>query len=286
MLGGITLHTLWDIFIGVILGMVEGLTEFAPVSSTGHMILVGHLLGFENTARATTFEVVIQLGSILAVAVVFWDRVVHMVNFPYQWKLIKAEWEGTTEVPTLNLLHIIIGMIPAVIVGGLFSSYIKTHLFSAKTVVVGLVIGGILMIIAEAFRKSRPKTTDVDQVTYKQAFIIGVFQCLALWPGFSRSGSTISGGLLAGMNHKASSEYTFLLAFPMMIAATGKDLLDNMKYLHVGDLPLFIIGFISAFGFALLSIRFFLNIIAKYKLTPFAIYRFVVALIFGFILFA
>ena len=151
----------------------------------------------------------------------------------------------------LNWLHILLGMIPAVFVGGLFHDYIKEHFFSATTVVWALVAGGVLMIIAEAFRKARPDTVNLDQVTYKQAFIVGLFQCLALWSGFSRSGSTISGGLLVGMNHKTASEFTFILAVPMMVAATGKDLLESWSYLSVADLPLFITGFLTAFVVAL-----------------------------------
>jgi undecaprenyl-diphosphatase len=266
--------------------MVEGLTEFAPVSSTGHMILVGDLLGFKGQI-ASTFEVVVQLGSISAVVFVFRQRILNVLNLPEQWKLIKDQWHGVKRdsEPRLNLLHIIVGMIPAVILGATLSHLIKTYLFSTSTVIIGLVAGGILMIIAEAFRMSRPVTTHVDQITYKQAFIVGLFQCLALWPGFSRSGSTISGGLLGGMNHRAASEYTFILAIPMMIAATGKDLLDNMSALQLSDAPLFIVGLLSAFGFALFAIRFFLNLISKVKLTPFAYYRFVVAIIFSLVLY-
>jgi undecaprenyl-diphosphatase len=272
-----------DILIGLILGAVEGLTEFAPVSSTGHMILVGHLLGFEGTVRATTFEVVVQLGSILAAVVVFWKRLLSLVG------LYKIEDEETGDFENgqrssgnrLNWLHILLGMIPAVIVGGLFHDYIKTHLFTAATVLSALVAGGILMIVAEAFRKARPTAKSLDQITYKQAFIVGLFQCLALWPGFSRSGSTISGGLLAGMNHKTASEFTFILAVPMMVAASAKDLMDNWQYLSIHDLPLFITGFITAFVVALLAIRYFLRLIENVKLTPFAIYRFVLAVLYG-----
>ncbi len=272
-----------DILIGFILGMVEGLTEFAPVSSTGHMILVGHLLGFEGTVRATTFEVVVQLGSILAVVVVFWKRLLSLVGL-YQIETTSHPEEGRSgrnRKNHLNGLHILLGMIPAVLVGGLLHDYIKKHLFSPTTVLWALVAGGVLMILAEAFRKARPDTETLDQVTYKQAFIVGLFQCFALWSGFSRSGSTISGGLLVGMNHKTASEFTFILAVPMMVAATGKDLLDNWSYLSIADLPLFATGFITAFVVALLAIRYFLKLIANVKLTPFAIYRFILAALYG-----
>jgi undecaprenyl-diphosphatase len=268
-----------DIIIGLILGMVEGLTEFAPVSSTGHMILVGHLLGFQGTDRASTFEVVVQLGSILAVVVVFWKRILNIVG------LYKLPEEGTDgQKGHLNALHILCGMIPAVIVGGLFHDYIKQNLFTAKTVLIGLVAGGVIMIIAEVFRRARPKATSLDQVTYGQAFTVGLFQCLALWPGFSRSGSTISGGLLVGMNHKTASEFTFILAVPMMVAASAKDLYDSWNMLSVHDLPLFITGFVTAFVVAMLAIKYFLKLIDKVKLTPFALYRFAVAVVYGLLL--
>jgi undecaprenyl-diphosphatase len=271
-----------DILIGLILGMVEGLTEFAPVSSTGHMILVGHLLGFEGTPRASTFEVVIQLGSILAAAVVFWKRLLSLVGL---YKLEEEDFEDPAvvtpaETGHLNWKHILLGMLPAVVVGGLFHDYIKEKLFTASTVVWALIGGAILMLIAEGFRKPRPVTKTLDQVTYRQAFLVGCFQCLALWPGFSRSGSTISGGLLLGMNHRTASEFTFILAVPMMLAASAKDLLDNWSNLHASDLPLFITGFVTAFVVALLAIRYFLHLINKIKLVPFAVYRIVLAIVF------
>jgi len=263
-----------DLIIALILGIVEGLTEFAPVSSTGHLILVGHLLGFEGTTRATTFEVVIQLGSILAVVVVFWRRLLNIVG-------ISKSLETTIpEKSHLNILHIFIGILPFMIGGLLLHDFIKHVLFSPKTVVIGLVAGGILMIIAELLHKNRSNTLDLDSVSYKQALYMGLFQCLALVPGFSRMGSTLSGGLLVGMNHKTASEFSFIMAVPIMIAASGKDLFESWGNLNIGDLPLFITGFLTAFIVALLAIKFFLKLISRIKLIPFAIYRFLLALAF------
>lgn len=156
-----------DWLIGLIMGAVEGLTEFLPVSSTGHMILTGHLIGFDDE-RAKVFEVVIQLGSILAVVVIFWKRL---------WSLVGIG--KVTDGPSLNLLHIIIGMIPAGVLGVLFHSTIKEVLFGPGPVVISLVAGGILMIVAEKFSKPSTART-LDEITYKQAFTIGMFQCLAL----------------------------------------------------------------------------------------------------------
>lgn len=263
-----------EIIIGFILGVVEGLTEFAPVSSTGHLILTGHLLGFEGTKTATTFEVVIQLGSILAVAVVFWKRLLSLIGIG-----VPKDGSGAQQAH-LSLIHVLIGIMPFMIGGLLFHDFIKNVLFSPRTVVVGLIAGGILMIFAELFHKNRSTALELDSISYKQALFMGILQCLALWPGFSRSGSTISAGILAGLNHKTASEFTFILALPIMAAATGKDLLDNWSYLSASDLPLFITGFVTAFVVALIAIKFFLRLISRIKLIPFAIYRFVLAAAF------
>ena len=267
-----------DIVIGFILGVIEGLTEFAPVSSTGHLILAGHLLDFQGTVRASTFEVVIQLGSILAVVFVFWERLLSLLGLePNRYGIQSLSSKKTNR---LTIVHLIIGMIPAVITGALFHGTIKDKLFSAETVLIGLIAGSIFMIFAEATRKAPVETTTLDHITYKQALLIGLFQCLALWPGFSRSGSTISGGLLVGMSHKTASEFTFILAIPMMLAATVKDLYESWSYLSINDLPLFITGFVTAFIVALLAIKYFLRLISKIRLTPFALYRFVLAGVF------
>lgn len=257
-----------DWLIGIIIGLVEGLTEFLPVSSTGHMILVADLLNFTGM-KATVFEVVVQLGSILAVVVVFWKRL---------WSVLGVKSEGYRKT-NLNLIHIIIGAIPAGIVGVIFHDFIKEVLFSSETVVIGLVAGGILLIVAEKVSKD-PKSTDLDHISYKQAFIIGCFQMLALWPGFSRSGSTIAGGLLFGLDRKTSAEFTFILAVPMMLGASTIDLIKNIDILSASDLPLFVSGFVTAFIVALLAIVSFLKLLEKIKLTAFAIYRFIVAIVF------
>lgn len=267
-----------DIITAIIMGTVEGLTEFAPVSSTGHMILVADLLDFHGV-RASSFEVFIQLGSILAVCFVFKDRILNLLGLNKSAKFAD-ETDENSSTGRLTLLHILCGMIPALIVGGLFSKFFKS-LFSPTTVCITLVAGAILMIIAEGFRKPRAITTTVDQITYFQAFMVGCFQCLALFPGFSRSGSTISGGLLLGMNHKTASEYTFILAIPMMAAATTKDLWENIDKLGVSDIPLYAVGFLTAFVVALLAIKYFLKLISNIKLTPFAFYRIIVAAIFA-----
>lgn len=159
-----------EIIIGIIMGIVEGLTEFAPVSSTGHLILVGHLLGFEGTVRATTFEVVIQLGSILAVVALFWKRILTILGIHKN--------ENNEGTGSLSIIHIAIGILPFGLGGVFFYDYIKNELFTPQTVVITLVAGGILMIVAEKFKPVSVSET-LDQVSYKQALTVGIFQCLA-----------------------------------------------------------------------------------------------------------
>lgn len=267
----------------IILGLVEGLTEFAPVSSTGHMIIVDDMWlqseKFLTQHGANTFKIVIQLGSILAVVVTFKDRFIDLLG------LGRFKTKATSGQGSLKLSQVIVGLIPAGVLGVLFNDYIDEHLFSTATVLIGLVIGAILMILADFFGPKRPKVLTVDQITYKQALTIGLFQCFSLWPGFSRSGSTISGGVLMGMSHRAAADFTFIMAVPIMAGASFLSLLKNWEYMTLDALPIFIAGFISAFIFALLSIRFFLKLINKIKLLPFAIYRIVLALLLYIIFF-
>jgi undecaprenyl-diphosphatase len=270
----------WELFVAFILGLVEGLTEFAPVSSTGHMIIVDDLLLHSKELFtepvANTFKVVIQLGSILAVVIVFKERFMNLLG------LNKKESFGD-ETGRLSLSKVIVGLIPAGVTGVLFEDYIDEHLFSVETVIIGLVVGAILLIVADRLQPKNLKTEDVDQITYKQALGVGLFQCLGLWPGFSRSGSTIAGGVLLSMSHRAASDFTFIMAVPIMLGASGISLLKNWEYFTFDALPFFIVGFLSAFVFALIFIKFFLKLINKIKLVPFAIYRIILAALIYFI---
>ncbi|MFD3248140.1 undecaprenyl-diphosphate phosphatase [Rahnella aquatilis] len=261
-----------SLLVAAILGVVEGLTEFLPVSSTGHLIIVGNLLGFTGDT-SKSFEVVIQLGSILAVVVMFWRRLFSMIGLHFG-KPPVHEGTGTRR---LNLLHIILGMIPATVIGLVFHSQIKS-LFEPKFVMYSLVVGGVLLIAAELLKPKKPRAEGLDDISYLQAFMIGVFQCLALWPGFSRSGATISGGMLMGISRFAASEFSFLLAVPMMMGATALDLYKSYSFLTLADLPMFVTGFVSAFIVALIAIKTFLAVIKRISFIPFAIYRFFVAI--------
>ncbi|KPV60474.1 UDP pyrophosphate phosphatase [Paenibacillus sp. A3] len=271
---------LWDAFVALILGLVEGMTEFVPVSSTGHMIIVDDFL-FQtkrmfSPEAAVAFKIVIQLGSILAVVVLMWDRFMDLLG------LRKSQGQ-TASGPRLNLWQVLVGLLPAGILYLLLDDYIDTYLFSTETVVIGLVAGAVLMLAAEWLRPRKLKTETVDQMTYKQAVAVGLFQCLSMWPGFSRSGSTISGGVLMGMSHRAAADFTFIMAVPVMAGVSFFSLLKHWEYFTPDVISFCAVGMISAFVFALLSIRFFLKLIQRIKLVPFAIYRLALAALIYFV---
>lgn len=272
---------LFELLKALILGFVEGMTEFAPVSSTGHLIIVDDMwlktTEFLGDRSAFTFKIVIQLGSILAVVIVFWKRLFSLVGL---YKI-----DGQKANKSFNLLHVIIGMLPAVVIGFALKDYIDEELSGVETVIFALVAGSILMIIADKFGPKKSWVNTLDQITYRQAFVVGLVQCLSLWPGFSRSGATISGGVLFGMNHKTAADFTFIMAVPIMAGASLVSVLKNWEHLSMDDLSFYIVGFVSAFVFSLISIRFFLKLISRIKLMPFAIYRLVLAAVLAVIVF-
>lgn len=257
-----------DVIKAIILGIIEGLTEFLPVSSTGHLILAGDLLNFEGEA-STTFKIVIQLGAVMAVLILYWKRYMEIGS-----NLIKMDFSKG-----LNVIHMILAMVPALIVYLLFKDTIKSQLFGPTPVLIGLVAGGVLLIVAA--RSRRKETADtMDNINYKQAFGIGLFQCLALWPGFSRSGSTISGGLLLGTSQKAAADFTFLISVPVMFGATLLDLYDSRDLLRSDDIYLMLIGFITSFLIAMIAVVTFIKLIKRLRLEWFALYRFILAALF------
>lgn len=272
---------IFELLKALILGFVEGMTEFAPVSSTGHLIIVDDMWlksqEFLGKYPANTFKIVIQLGSILAVVVVFWKRLFSLVGL---YKI-----DGKKMNARFNLMHVIVGMLPAVVLGFAFKDLIDDHLFGVKTVIFALVAGALLMIAADKLGPKHPKVKTLDQITYKQAFTVGLVQCLSLWPGFSRSGATISGGVLFGMNHRTAADFTFIMAVPIMMGASLVSVLKNWEHMSMDHLSFYVVGFISAFVFALISIRFFLKLISRVKLMPFAIYRIILAVVLAVIVF-
>ena len=273
----------------IILGMVEGLTEYIPVSSTGHMIIVDDMWlqseQFLTKYGANTFKVVIQLGSILAVVIHFWDRFIELLGLR---QMVGPMRPGSVvRRRRLTLGKVIVGMLPAGVLGLVFKDFIDDYLFSTATVLWALVFGAVFMIVADRVgaKRRRPRAETVDEVTYRQAFLIGLFQCLSLWPGFSRSGATISGGVLLGLCHRAAADFTFIMAVPIMFGASAVSLLKNWEYMTWDMLPFFVVGFISAFVFAWLSVGFFLRVISRVKLFPFAVYRLLLALVIWLVYF-
>ncbi|GGA52586.1 undecaprenyl-diphosphate phosphatase [Paenibacillus physcomitrellae] len=269
-----------DIIVAIILGIVEGITEFIPVSSTGHMILTSRLMGYDDQSSVmNSFEIVIQLGAILAIAWVYRFRILNLLGLQKDSQTSRAIGKPAGK---LNLIHILLGIVPALAVGYIFKDHIKS-LFSASTVLWALVVGGIFMIFAEWYNKryARVSAEDIDQISYTQAFLIGIFQCISvLWPGFSRSGSTISGGMISGVSYRASADFSFLIAVPIMIAVSGYELLDSYKDMNSDTLLAFAIGFVVSFIVAYLVVLAFLKLIQKVQLRHFAYYRFVLAAVF------
>ncbi len=263
-----------DYSIAVILGIVEGVTEYLPISSTGHMILVGDWLGFTGP-RASVFEVFIQLGAILSVLVIYKEKFIRMARQYRCWNLLKPDnWRRTDT--GLTLAHVAAGIVPVMGIGYLMHSLIKEYLFSVGTVVIGLAVGGLFLLLAEQ-SKIRVVCDDVEKMTVMQAFFVGAFQILALWPGFSRSGSTIAGGLFLGLSRKAAADYSFIIAVPVMVVACFYDLFKSFDLLDSNDLLMIAVGFVTAFIVAYISVLWFLKFLNKSTLTSFACYRFAVA---------
>ncbi|WP_440961808.1 undecaprenyl-diphosphate phosphatase [Paenibacillus nitricinens] len=268
-----------DTITAIILAIVEGITEFIPVSSTGHMILTTKLLGFaEQDSIMKTYEIVIQLGAILAIALVYRKRVLNLLGIGRS----SSGRGGVMPAARLNLIHVILGIAPALAVAFFARDFIKS-LFGASTVLWALVAGGILMIVAEWVnrRKIRITAHELDDLSYGQALAIGLYQIISvLWPGFSRSGSTISGGMLSGVSYKASADFSFLIAIPIMCAASGYELLDSYKDFTSESIGYFVIGFLISFVVAYIVVILFMKLIQKIRLTHFAIYRFILAAVF------
>lgn len=258
------------LFTAFIMGAVEGLTEFLPVSSTGHLIIAGELLHFTGE-KAQTFEVVIQLGAILAVVVLYWSRFWGLLRPP----LAKKGNSGLSGLRGIGLL--LLTTLPPAVAGLLLHSKIKL-LFSPLAVAAALAVGAVCMLLVERRTEHfTPRTTSLDDITPRLALSIGCFQCLALWPGFSRSAATIMGGMLLGARRDVAAEYSFIAAVPLMVAATGYDLLKNWALFEAADLPLFAAGMVFSFLFAWAAVKTFIALMGRLTLRPFAVYRLLLA---------
>ena len=247
----------------VIMGLVEGATEFLPISSTGHLIIAGDLLGFLTKEKRDIFEIIIQLGAILAVCWAFKQRLVDTVS------TLTKEAEAQHFVRNLA-----IAFMPAAVLGLAFHHAIKAYLFSPLTVAIALIVGGFAILLIEKLPLETP-TKSVDDITAKQALQIGFAQSLALVPGVSRAGATILGGMIFGLNRTVATEFSFFLAIPIMFAATGYDLLKSWRLLSADDLTIFAVGFVTAFLSALVAVQFLIRFVQTHNFVPFAWYRIV-----------
>lgn len=257
------LYLLWAAFI---LGIIEGATEFLPVSSTGHLIIAADVLDF-GTNSSQVFEIFIQLGAILAVLIEYRKKITDtFIGLP------------NSSIAQNFTLLIFIAFFPAALLGLLFHEYIKFYLFNPITVAYALIIGGVILIFIEKKLPER-KPIDVDQISKPQAFMIGLAQCFSLIPGVSRAASTIMGGLIVGLDRKTAAEFSFFLAIPIIVAASFFDLFKNIDLLNSSDIPIFAIGFITSFISALIVIKIFISFISRHNFVIFGWYRILVGLI-------
>jgi undecaprenyl-diphosphatase len=260
---------MWEIIVAAIMGVVEGLTEFVPVSSTGHLIIVGNLLRFtDETAKC--FEVVIQLGAILSVVFLYWGRFKGLFNF--------RKTGGFYGIRGWWLLFLT--SLPAAVAGVVIYKPMKAYLFHPIPVVIALAVGAIGILLAEKF-KPVPNVKSLDELNWRHALSVGLFQCLSLWPGMSRAASTIVGGMFSRLDRMIAAEYSFLAAVPIMFAATAKDLYENRDALCKEDIPVFAVGFVVSFIVAVIAIKTFIKLLGKWTLKPFAYYRLVLAAVFA-----
>ncbi|APF22745.1 undecaprenyl-diphosphate phosphatase [Clostridium butyricum] len=268
----------------IIIAIVEGLTEFIPVSSTGHMILASSIIGFNDPkVFVDMFEVVIQLGAILAVVVLYWKKIKDSVIEFFTYIFTKGKKGKTGFQFGINVL---IGCIPMGVIGIVFYRQIKM-LFNPKIVVAGLIVGGILLIIIEnKFRKNRKYSTkNIDSITPLQSLKVGVFQVFAVWPGMSRSASTIMGGWVAGLSTPIAAEFSFFLAVPAMIGSTAKDLFEfDFSMMNMTLWITLIVGFIVAFIVSLVVMEKFVAYLKKRPMRVFAVYRVGIGIIFAILM--
>lgn len=253
-----------------IMGVVEGLTEFLPISSTGHLILAGALLGFDDE-KAKVFDIAIQTGAIFAVIIVYWQKI--------RSTLVALPTEKQAQRFSLNVL---IAFFPAVILGLLFGKAIKANLFTPEVVATAFIVGGFIILWAERRQKVAVRVESVDQMTAMDAIKVGLVQCLAMIPGTSRSGATIIGGMLLGLSRRAATDFSFFLAIPTLIGAGAYSLYKERALLSLADLPMFGVGLVFSFLSAWLCVRWLLRYISTHDFVPFAWYR----IVFGVIVLA
>jgi undecaprenyl-diphosphatase len=250
------------IFKALILGLVEAASEFLPISSTGHLIIVGDFLNFRGS-RAAAFEIFIQLGAILSVVWIYRERLLDIA--------VNIDWDRKAQRLVANLA---IAFLPAAVLGFLLHKVITHYLFNPVSVAAALVVGGIAILLIERYARTG-RVRAVDDMNWKNALIIGIAQSVSLFPGVSRSGATIMGGMLGGMSRFAATEFSFFLAIPTMFAATFYSLYQEWHNLSLADVPVFAVGFVAAFLGGLAVVRFLLAYVGQHSFAPFAWYRIV-----------
>lgn len=257
----------------IIIGIVEGITEFLPISSTGHMIVIGKLIGFNGFYRkpyTDMFEVVIQLGAILAIVVLYWDKILLTLKNFFPGKSVPAKKSGLR-----FWIIVLIACVPAVAIGFPLQDKIESKLFYPVPVAAALIAGAVWMIYAEKKYRNNSVRNTIFDVNAKQALIIGAFQCLALWPGMSRSASTIIGAWIAGLSTVAAAEFSFFLAMPVMVGASGLSLIKHnvLATCTTSEIIALAVGFVVSFIVALIVVDKFIKFLKKRPLRVFAVYR-------------
>ncbi len=261
---------LYEIITSITLGIIEGITEFLPISSTGHIIIACHWLGVKSN-HANTLQIFIQFGSSLAILYFFHKKIFKMLSFQLNFQEKKTK-----------ILHIIFSILPTIFLGLLFYKKIKL-LFNANNVMYALILGGFFLIISEIFKPKHHKTYNIEDINLIQSMLIGFCQVFCLYPGFSRSGATIATGILLGLKRSVAIEFSFIISIPLLIGASLLDLINNIDYIEIINLPIFFIGLIISFIISLSCIKKLLAVINKTSLIFFGAYRFLIAGLIYFI---
>lgn len=271
-----------ETFIAVILGLVEGITEYLPISSTGHLILFNEALQFTGD-RAKNFDIVIQLGAILSVLVLYRERFLSLIP---DLRTLRSRPQVSLQpgmYGAAGIVKLALISAPALCLAGIFGKEIKHYLFAPLPVAIALAVGALLMLLVESSKLVR-RTREIEELTWQQALLVGFVQCLALWPGMSRSASAIVGGMGVGLSRRSATELSFLAAVPILTAAALHDLVEVVRVFSLEDLKLVAIGFVVSFFSALVTIRWFIGVVSRWSLRPFAYYRLVIAALVLFLL--
>jgi len=256
---------LYKIIPSIIIGIIEGITEFLPISSTGHMIIAAHLLRIDNNDNTKILEIFIQFGSALSILYFFRKKILKIITFNINIKNKK----------TKNI-HVLLSILPTIFFGLIFYKKIKL-LFNTQNIIYSLILGGIFLIISEIFKPNKYKIYSIDNISLLQSIIIGLSQIFCLYPGFSRSGATIATGILLGIERSVAIEFSFIISIPLLMGASFYQFIDNINNIKISDCPIFFMGLMVSFIISLSCIKTLLKIVDKTSLIFFGIYRFIIA---------